>query len=194
MKSSLRKIQAKMRDHIPESIRETKSNDILKRLKELPQYTTAKCVMVYLSFKSEVATRQIINDLLALNKTVVLPVVDFEKGQLILVTIQSLDTLVRSDYGIYEPEVTDDTTISISDVDLVLAPGLAFDNKGNRLGYGGGYYDRLLSSKARHTCVIGLAFSEQLVESVPHDDYDQVLDYVVCDQEIITCRLASLKL
>ncbi len=143
--------------------------------------------MIFLDFRGEVLTRPIINALLDTGKTVALPVVNFDTMELILVRIDSLDNLVECKYGIMEPVVTEDNTMEPDEFDLILAPGAVFDPRGYRIGYGGGFYDKMLSKLTTPTQVIGLAFSEQIIDEVPHESFDQPLDAIVTDEGVIIC-------
>jgi len=73
-------------------------------------------------------------------------------------------------------------------VDVVVTPGLAFDREGNRLGYGGGYYDRYLQRMGRAAARVGIAFSLQIVDRVPAEPGDQRVDVIVTDQEVLDLR------
>jgi 5-formyltetrahydrofolate cyclo-ligase len=188
MKKELRKKYLDIRASIPADVHALKSKAIFDNLKTTEAYKDSETYMIFLDFRGEVATRPIINELLNLGKTVALPVVDFNTMELVLVRIDSLDNLVKSKYGIYEPIVTDDVIMNPNDFDLMLAPGAVFDEKGYRIGYGGGFYDKLLVQLTGDTEVIGLAFSEQMIDNVPHESFDQPLDGIVTDEEIIICK------
>lgn len=188
MKKELRKKYLAIRAAIPTSLHETKSKAIFENLKNTEAYKTSETFMIFLDFRGEVATRPIIQELLDLGKTVALPVVDFNTKELILVKIDSLENLIKSKYGIYEPIVTDDVIMNPNDFDLMLAPGAVFDSRGYRIGYGGGFYDKLLCKLTGSTKVIGLAFSEQMRDEVPHESFDQPLDGIITDEEIIVCK------
>lgn len=188
MKNELRKKYLDIRAAIPSYLHETKSKAIFANLKTTDIYKTSEKFMIFLDFRGEVATRPIIQELLDLGKIVALPVVDFNTMELVLVKIDSLENLVKSKYGIYEPIVTNDVIMNPNDFDLILAPGAVFDNKGYRIGYGGGFYDKLLCKLTGDTKVIGLAFSEQMRKEVPHESFDQPLHGIITDEEIIVCK------
>ncbi|MGD2080788.1 MAG: 5-formyltetrahydrofolate cyclo-ligase, partial [Nitrospirota bacterium] len=75
----------------------------------------------------------------------------------------------------------------IGDVDLVVVPGAAFDEKGNRLGYGKGYYDKLLSSEDARPSLVALAYEEQMVEAIPAEAHDIGIDTILTDRRVIQC-------
>ena len=140
------------------------------------EFPSAKVVGAYFAFGSEVKTDLIIERSRMLNKKLVLPRVEEDKIRFYELT--SSKCLIRSRFGIMEPLPQKRE----SKIDLLIVPGIAFDKKGYRLGYGKGYYDRLLSSK--QTFSIGLAYSFQLLESLPHDRYDKRLDAIVIEDGI----------
>lgn len=101
--------------------------------------------------------------------------------------LSDLSDLKRSKFGILEPR--QDVEISPQEIDLIFAPGLAFDLKGMRLGYGGGFYDRLLSNIKKTTPVIGLAFDFQIVELVPCDERDQAITGLITEKKLYTFNI-----
>jgi 5-formyltetrahydrofolate cyclo-ligase len=108
--------------------------------------------------------------------------------ELRLYEIKELSELSAGYMGIPEPAVTEDRERDINDVTLVIMPGAAFDPKGNRLGYGGGYYDRLLSRLRRKIPLVALAYEEQLVDSLPAGPHDIRVHMIVTDRRVIHCR------
>lgn len=114
---------------------------------------------------------------------VVLPVLDPQKaGHLVFVNYQPTSLMLTNTYGIAEPVATPTNTIALADIDLVLTPLVAFDQHGNRLGMGGGYYDRTLAPIRQHnlnTILIGLAHDSQQAEQLPVDGWDIPLQGIV---------------
>ena len=96
------------------------------------------------------------------------------------------DPLLPTGYGPREPSRR--IPLEPAEVDLIITPGLAFDRRGFRLGYGGGHYDRFLTRVRPDSIRIGLAFSVQLVDRVPEEPSDQKVHFVVTDAEIVDCR------
>jgi 5-formyltetrahydrofolate cyclo-ligase len=99
------------------------------------------------------------------------------------------DPLHPTDYGPREPARR--VPVDPSAVDVVITPGLAFDRRGHRLGYGGGYYDRYLARLHPAAARVGIAFSVQLVDELPVESVDQPVDVIVTDQEVIRCEPGS---
>lgn len=171
-KKELRKFAKTLRENIEN--REFKSNKISDKLKNLDVYKNAETVFVFISFGDEVSTKLIIQNCISDNKIVLVPkIVDAE---MIPVRFDNFDLLKENKHGILEPISSEKYKGAI---DLTITPGLLFDKSGYRLGYGGGYYDRFFASTS--TIKIGVAFSEQLVDTLPHDDYDIALDFVLSD-------------
>lgn len=137
--------------------------------------------MVFSSFGSEIPTEGIIRRLVDKGRRVLLP---YMAGpEMLAAEIRRGDPLVPTTYGPKEPSHR--VAVDRSEIDVVIAPGLAFDRSGYRLGYGGGNYDRFLARLGGHTTRIGIAFHVQLLPSVPHEPGDVPMDYVVTDQETI---------
>lgn len=177
-KKALRREILKRRSALtPEALTE-KSAAIAQRVLESPEFQAAQRLLIYMDFKSEVYTGPIIDSALARGKQVYVPVVVPDQPDLLLVAYHGPDTpMVRSSFGILEPVPGPDNTVAIEAIDLVLAPGIAFDDRGYRLGYGGGYYDRLLAGADRSRLrVIALAFDCQLEPELVHDPWDRIMD------------------
>jgi len=143
-------------------------------------------LIVYVSKPLEVNTKDLIGHLLAQGKTVVVPIIEKDTKTLRLSYLEDPDLLHESTFNVPEP-VGHELPALASDVKAVIIPMLAFDKKGNRLGYGAGYYDRFLSSHP-HLTRIGIAFACQEVEEIPVDATDASMDIIVTDTGIIRCR------
>ncbi len=169
-----------------------KSNQIASQLFSTLAYKNAQTLLLYMDFRNEVQTSTIIHHCLMHQKAIVLPVVSLDKKKLLLVQINSLEEdLVLSAYGIYEPIVHLDRLKTIEDIDLILTPGVAFDSRGNRLGYGAGYYDKLLEKRPSKLITYGLAFDLQIVDDLPHDAYDQPVNAIITESRIILCNAST---
>ena len=174
-KKELRKKYTKVRAEVED--KEGKDKLIRKNLRELEIYKKAKSVFVFISYRSEVDTRGIIEDILADGKKLLVPLV---KGkEMIAVEVKGIDDLEPNKMGILEPKSGKEVT----DVDLIITPGLAFDKKGYRLGYGGGYYDKFFAKV--DTRRMGIGYSDQYVESIVHEDYDKALEYLLTEEGLI---------
>jgi 5-formyltetrahydrofolate cyclo-ligase len=180
LKTSLRKQAAQARDGLSQDERRTKSREIENRLFGLPELAASSTIMFFASFRSEVETVPMIRRALAEGKRVVLPKV---KGRdLALFEIRDFDRDVSAGaWGILEPHENEPAALDA--VDLMVMPGLAFDEHGNRLGYGAGFYDKLLVSFTKTT--VALAFEAQIVPEVPAARHDVPVKKIVTEKRII---------
>lgn len=185
-KSEIRKELLRRRDQIPPEVRKTKNRMILERLLSLDEFRNAGIIFFFASFRTEVDTAELINISLSGGKRVILPKVDKDKQELLLYEIHDFGDLVPGYMGIPEPS-SQEKQMSINDVDLVIIPGAGFDASGNRIGYGGGYYDRLLSGLQKHIPVIAPAYEEQIVDSLLSEPHDIRVGMIVTDRQLIRC-------
>lgn len=123
--------------------------------------------MFYCSFKGEVNTYPMMEKAIGLKKRVAVPFIKKETRQIVAMLIESTKELIPGSYGIPSPRYDAAKEIFPADLDLVLAPGVAFDKANNRLGRGAGYYDRFLSELPSTVPVVGLAYDLQLVPAIP---------------------------
>lgn len=174
-KKELRKKYTKVRAEVED--KDLKDKLIRKNLRELDIYKKAKSVFVFISYRSEVDTKGIIEDILADGKKLLVPLV--KGSQMIAVEVKGIDDLGPNKMGILEPKSGEE----VIDVDLTITPGLAFDKAGYRLGYGGGYYDKFFAKV--DTIRMGIGYYDQFVESLVHEDYDKPLEYLLTDRGLI---------
>lgn len=163
--------------------------EIQANLFHLPQVSDARTILLFYSFGSEVPTAGIIQRFLDAGTRVLLPFLEGRKMD--AAELRPGDSLATTAYGPKEP--THRIPVDPAEVDAVIAPGLAFDPEGYRLGYGGGHYDRYLSRLRRDSCRVGIAFHVQVVPKVPRGSRDQPLDFVVTELETIQCRVGPVE-
>lgn len=175
-KVALRPHYIQLRKNISPVDRLSPSNIILKKILSQPIVEQAKTTAVYISTPSEVDTRTLIKHLLAQKKALYAPAV--VGNDLVIRRLTSLDDCVVGQNHILEPPHSA-ATIHPSGVDLFIVPGLSFDAYGYRLGYGKGYYDRLLADTAGFK--LGLGFTDQLCFQLPHDSHDVKMNHVLTD-------------
>ena len=193
-KKSLRKEITLRRDSLSPDIRKVKDQAACARLTSMDEYRKAATILLYASFRSEVDTESLIRQALADDCIVVLPRCDQSDETLKLFAIREWSDLVPGCWGILEPLEATDRAIDIRSVDIVIAPGVAFDEDCNRLGYGKGYYDKLLSGRESvagaplRPLVIGLAYEEQIVPSIPCSPHDMKMDFIITDKRNIYCH------
>ncbi len=198
MKNKIRKNLLKRRDAITPEQKILKESAIEERLLCLDAFKQAKSILLYVSFRSEVDTRSYLNDVIKQNKKLILPAVDSKHGKLNLYEVRDISELEPGYMGILEPCARAGMSVTLKDIDLVIIPGTGFDRDGNRLGYGGGYYDKLLSYESKqlskvdkHIITIALAFEEQVGEDIPAEPHDIKVDMIVTDKRLIQCNCAS---
>ncbi|MBF8983376.1 5-formyltetrahydrofolate cyclo-ligase [Lutibacter sp. B2] len=189
VKKQLRSEILNERKNLPIPIVSEKSGKISELLKSMNLYKNAQSVMVYIDFRNEVKTNDIINDLLSKNKRVVIPISIPETREMILSQLLNPGKeLTKGTYGILEPKKEYIREVNPETIDLILVPGVAFDEEGYRLGYGGGYYDRFLDKLTKNIPSIALAFDLQIMEKVPRDVHDHAVDSIVTESRIISCN------
>lgn len=146
-----------------------KSGIIKEKLFQLPEFKSAKLVMLYASMEDEVSTKDMIEEALEMGKRVVLP--RSVGKEIVPKEIKKYADLEKASFGIYEPR-EELRSVNPKEIDLVVVPGVAFDEKNTRLGRGKGYYDRFLSKLPRDKITVGLAFDFQIVRNLPKDSHD----------------------
>jgi len=183
-KGAFRDRMRALRGTIPPLERARLADLVEGNLFALPEVAASRTVLLFYSFGSEVATRGMASRALGGGKRLLLPYL--EAGTMEAAEVRSHDELVPTGYGPREPARR--VAVEPAEVDLVVTPGLAFDRRGHRLGYGGGHYDRFLGRLGPAAARVGIGFSLQLVERVPDEPGDQRVDLVVTDAEVIDCR------
>lgn len=172
-------MRAKRRALTAENVSEM-SAQIRKQLMSLDIIKNAETVCIFLSAFKEPDTFEIVRALTAASKRVVVPITDEENVTLSLGYIDSTDDLTRGAYGIYEPSVI--RPANSDELDVIVVPALAFDRHGNRLGFGMGYYDRLLASNGCPK--IGLCYDFQLLDEIPAEPHDIAMNFIITEKEI----------
>lgn len=176
-KQSVRDAVRAARGAIDATTRERTSAMLAGRLAELPALLDARVVLAYGATPEEADPGTEVAALRERGVTVAYPRIA-GPGALSLHIVAHHDDLIAGPFGLREP-AADSTRIDPEDVDVVLVPGVAFDEDGYRLGYGGGYYDRLLPRLDRGCVRIGLAYDEQVVARVPREVHDMPVDVLV---------------
>lgn len=181
MKKTLRReIQAR-RDALDPETRKVYSKKIWERLEELEFFKEAKHIACYVNFRSEVETLDFLLKHLGEKKFYI----PRTKGkQMEFVLLQDLKELERDSFGILVPQ--GNQVISPDEIDLILTPGIAFTPQGGRLGYGGGFYDRYFEKTQCSS--LALAFEEQILEDLPLDSWDHLLNGIVTEERFILSK------
>lgn len=167
------------------------SRAIADRFWRLPEIASAHTVHFSLSVGSEVETGDLVAEARRRGIRVVVPVTLVSECRLLLVEFEGHETLAPGPFGIPEPMPSGRKVIDLGLVDAVVIPGVAFDDQGNRLGWGAGYYDRLLERVRPGVPIIALAFEGQIVPAVPSQGHDVRVSVIVTDQRVIRSRAAN---
>ncbi|MDD4911502.1 MAG: 5-formyltetrahydrofolate cyclo-ligase [Sideroxydans sp.] len=190
-KQALRRSIIAARDNLTPTLRAHASKHIVDQLCKLATYKASRIVLGYLNFGSEVASEAWVRQALTDGKCVLLPRVNKASKHLELFEVKDIDSDVETGaYGIREPIVERcDRFEALGEIDLILMPGVAFDWEGGRLGYGGGYFDRLLAHLPHRPVLIAGAFAMQVVKEIPQESTDHKIDWLVTENETIRCNL-----
>lgn len=159
------------------------SRAIVWDIVETSVYRRSNMIMAYASFGSELQTDEFLRHVLDQGKILLLPRVNRQRELLEVYWVQDpVQDLQVGTWGIREPRPGRCARVELAVIDFVLVPGLAFDRRGGRLGYGGGFYDKLLAeSLSPCAWLVAGAFESQMVEKVPVDEHDMPMDVVVTE-------------
>ena len=184
-KRSVRERILRARDALPVQLRTAASAAIAATLSGRSDFTAAGVVLLTLPFGSEWDTRLLLSAALAQGKTVAVPRVNPERRMLEIHAVCDTDSEIAPGYrGIPEPRA-DCPPVALASIDWVLVPGIAFDAQGRRVGYGGGYYDRLLPLLEKGAARVAGAFELQLVDRVPAAPHDTTVDAIVTERRTL---------
>lgn len=174
--------------------RRQRSRTIVAGIVGLEAFQRARVVMGYCTFGSELDTETFLEAALAQGKKLALPRIDRARGCLATYLVHDpAAQLSQGVWGIREPNPDLCEPLEPAALDFVLAPGVAFDGHGGRIGYGKGYYDRLLQScsvRGRLPAIVAGAFEDQIVATVPMEAHDIPIDAVVTESRSLFCRSA----
>jgi 5-formyltetrahydrofolate cyclo-ligase len=147
-------------------------------------YRTAETVILYAAKDNEVATDLLLSDAFVSQRRVLLPKIVAETRQLLIIRVRSGDELVPGSFGVLEPRGTEIVAAADLGPALFCVPGVAFSHTGQRLGRGGGYFDRALSALGPLTITAGLAYSFQLLDWLPQSPNDRRLDLIFTESAV----------
>lgn len=187
-KRSVRERILRARDAMPAHLRIAASTAIAATLYRRPDFIAARVVLLTLPFGSEWDTGLLLSAALAGSKTVAVPRVNQERHMLEIHAVCDAAREIAPGYrGIPEPRA-DCPPVALASIDWVLVPGVAFDAEGRRIGYGGGYYDRLLPLLEGGAARVAGAFELQVVERVPAAPHDTTVDAIVTERRTLGPR------
>lgn len=180
MKNQIRKNIKKLRNNLNRKEILEKSLSCYNTFFNLNIYKESINIMSYMSIQNEIDTEMINNKILNDNKSLILPAI--VNGEIEAKICEKNKNLIKGLYNILEP----DSNRYLGKIDIVLVPGLAFDKKGDRIGFGKGYYDRFL--KNRNSIKIGIGYNFQLLEDyIDTNKNDISMDYLIIEDKIIKC-------
>jgi 5-formyltetrahydrofolate cyclo-ligase len=187
-KVTLRKQARRRRDSLSPQEITTKSQKITNTLLRIVGANQFSVVMLYLDMGSEVRTIPLMRQLLDMGKIVLAPIMKPTSRELSPCRIINHEVdLVLSKYGMLQPDPQRCQAFAPESIDLITVPGIAFDAKGYRIGYGGGYYDRFLK-KCPQSLWVGLAFEAQLILNAIPEEWDIPVHQIVTEKRIILCE------
>lgn len=185
-RSAIRREILRQRDALPANQRQQKNASIHKRVLAEPAINKAQTIFTYINFRSEVETINLATLWLNNGKTICVPLTVAEDSRLVAYQIINPAKDLSSGYcRIPEPDPSTATPINPAHIDVIILPGSAFDLHGGRLGYGGGFYDRFLTSQAPHALRVGLAFELQITDRLPLLPHDQTLNVLITESRIL---------
>lgn len=181
-------IRNNMRQQLKRMDEETyfhRSRLILQRLLQEPSIIKGKTIAVTMSGFPEVETREIIKALWGMKKIVAVPKCEPKTHKMDFYAIINFDQLETVYLNIEEPKIVETTSISKQEIDVIIVPGVVFNEVGYRVGFGGGYYDRYLL--AFNGEKMSIAFDEQIVGDVPTETHDIPVNIILTDKRRIHC-------
>ncbi len=189
-KKYLRAILTDTRESLAANFAKASSSRVQSVFLQSDFYRASQAVILYSALGNEVSTEAILSDALAAGRAIFYPRLDRVRNALSLCKVESRSDLAPGAYGILEPETP---AIDIQSLPpcVVVVPGVAFTMRGERMGRGGGHYDRLLAELtelAPHAISVGLAFSFQLLDHLPQSGWDRQLNFVVTESAIYPAR------
>ncbi|MCL4386464.1 MAG: 5-formyltetrahydrofolate cyclo-ligase [Actinobacteria bacterium] len=182
-KKIIRKKIQEARNQLSLKEHELKSRIITKKLLKTGEYKSSQTIFIYYPFRSEIDTKGIIKDALKKGKKIIMPKIAGSQLKVFYVSNLKND-LKTGSFGIMEPDVLKCGEAKFDEIDLAIVPGLCFDLNFNRIGYGGGYYDKISEMLRKDVKKIALAFDLQMVKNVPCCPYDKKINIIITESQI----------
>jgi len=185
-KQEIRDDVAEIQSGLAEEEVAEKATKIEDRLHGFANFLESNIVLLYVNGEYEVPTGRIIKNSFGFDKIIVIPGFDAETHEMKLMKIDHPDrNMVMGSRNILEPDANRCRRVPLESIDIAIIPGIAFDEKGGRIGTGQGYYDRLIPKLSITTRKVGLAFEEQMVPQVPIESHDRHVDIIITEKRII---------
>lgn len=182
MKDNLRKVYIAKRKNIPYEEKKRLSSLIQNNFIESDTYIKADKIFIYVSMENEVGTGKIIERALCDGKTVAVPI-SKENRRMYFVPYEGIENMVKTRFGVLEPVSDEENEILPDENSVFIVPGVAFDEEGRRMGYGGGYYDTYID-KYHVENTVALAFDIQLQKTIPFEEHDKKMKYIITEKRI----------
>ena len=171
---------------LSKSVLNAKIKAIQNRLFEFANFLESRIVLMYVGGENEIPTGDILPRTYEYGKIVVLPAFVTETRKMKLMKVDNLRRdLQNGPRGVAEPNPERCKPVPIEKVDIAIIPGIAFDEKGARIGTGRGYYDRLIPNLSITTRKVALALEEQMVPQIPMESHDKFVDIIITDKRIV---------
>ncbi|MFX0548607.1 5-formyltetrahydrofolate cyclo-ligase [Hathewaya histolytica] len=177
-KKDIRNYIYNLRDNMKEEEKDLWDESIEKKLTTHPLYEVSSTIFIYVSFRGEVYTHNIIKNALQKNIKICVPKINKQEKIMEAYYINSMEDLEEGYFKVLEPKEYCKRTNN-EDIDLIVSPGVAFDKEGGRVGYGGGFYDRFIGSLSKEIPVIALAYKFQILDKVILEDTDKKVDEIL---------------
>jgi len=160
--------------------KKTFDKQIIDKLEKLPEFKNAKSIFLYCSKKDEIQTFSIIKEYIN-KKDIILAKTNAKNHSMQLYHVENLQHLKKGNFNLTEPDTSKCKKAKYNEIDLAVIPGIVFDRTGHRIGFGKGYYDKLL--KQIETLKIGLCYEFQLIEGIPALSHDVQVEKIVTEQK-----------
>lgn len=186
-KQLIRRELLKRRNSLNEDDVSSFSQLIIGKILRMQEFFESNVIMTYINFDNEVITTDLINKCFLMGKKVTVPAIvniDDKKTKMVTSQIYDWNCMVKGKYGILQPDYRFLHIIEPKEIDFILIPGIAFDKKKNRLGFGKGYFDRFLIQTRKNCYKVGLAYDFQVIDELPVESHDIPLDFIVTEKRI----------
>ena len=185
-KDEIRHEIATMLQSLSEKVIAEITHGIESRLFDFANFLEARIALLYINNANEVNTHSILRRCFDYNKILVIPLINSNSQEFQLLKIDNLDfDLKPGPNGVLEPDFKRCKAVPIECIDIAIIPGIAFDEKGGRIGSGDGYYDRLIPKLPLTTRKVSLAFDSQILPQVPTESHDKYVDIIITEKRII---------
>ena len=185
-KAEIRAEIEKLLAELPQEAIEERTREIENRLFEFANFMESKIALLYSGIGSEVKSDRILQRAFDFNKIIVLPIIDAEKLDIKLYKIDDLkNDLKTGPRGRLQPDPKKCPVVPIECIDIAIIPGIAFDEKGGRVGPGDGFYDKLIPRLPVTTRKVALAFDDQIFAQVPSESHDKHVDIIITEKRTI---------